>query len=99
MQAVNVIEDDEILGLCDYIEQAFYAAGAMSLTPDGNGYTFDRYEANLLLDAVNRAKTTFFTDRYHWDEMVRRDMQKDVSWENSARQYKDLYLALTADRP
>ncbi len=40
MQAVNVIEDDEILGLCDYIEQAFYAAGAMSLTPDGNGYTF-----------------------------------------------------------
>ena len=68
-------------------------------THDGNGYTFDRYEANLLLDAVNRAKTTFFTDRYHWDEMVRRDMQKDVSWENSARQYKDLYLALTADRP
>lgn len=40
MQAVNVIEDDEILGLCDYIEQAFYAAGAMTLTPDGNGYTF-----------------------------------------------------------
>lgn len=41
MQAVNVIEDDEILGLCDYIEQAFYAAGAMSLTSDGNGgYTF-----------------------------------------------------------
>ena len=68
-------------------------------THDGNGYTFDRYEANLLLDAVNRAKTTFFTDRYHWDEMVRRDMQKDVSWENSDRQYKDLYLALTADRP
>ena len=68
-------------------------------THDGNGYTFDRYEANLLLDAVNRAKTTFFTDRYHWDEMVRRDMQKDVSWENSARQYKNLYLALTADRP
>ena len=24
----------------DYIEQAFYTAGAMSLTPDGNGYTF-----------------------------------------------------------
>ena len=35
-----------------------------------------------LLDAVNRAKTTFFTDRYHWDEMVQRDMEKDVSWES-----------------
>ena len=67
-------------------------------THTGNGYTFDRYEPGLLLDAINRAKTTFFTDRYHWDEMVQRDMEKDVSWENSARQYKDLYLGLTADR-
>ena len=41
MQAECIVEDDEILGLCDYIEQAFYAAGAMSLTSDGNGgYTF-----------------------------------------------------------
>lgn len=40
IQAVCIVEDDEILGLCDYIEQAFYAAGEMSLTPDGNGYTF-----------------------------------------------------------
>ena len=41
MQAECLVEDDEILGLCDYIEQAFYAAGAMSLTSDGNGgYTF-----------------------------------------------------------
>ncbi len=41
LQAECMVEDDEILGLCDYIEQAFYAAGAMSLTPDGNGgYTF-----------------------------------------------------------
>ncbi|MCI7100217.1 MAG: glycogen/starch synthase [Lachnospiraceae bacterium] len=61
----------------------------------GNGFTFDRYEAGLLLDAINRAKTVFFTDRWHWDEMVQRDMDKDVSWENSAKQYKDLYLELT----
>ena len=40
LQAECLVEDDEILGLCDYIEQAFYAAGAMTLTPDGNGYTF-----------------------------------------------------------
>ena len=64
-------------------------------TGDGNGFTFDRYEAGLLLDAVNRAKTVYFTNRYHWDEVVQRDMAKDVSWQNSARQYKDLYLELT----
>ena len=64
-------------------------------TGDGNGFTFDRYDAGLLLDAINRAKTLYFTNRYHWDEVVQRDMAKDVSWENSARQYKDLYLELT----
>jgi len=62
---------------------------------DGNGFTFDRYDAGLLLDAINRAKTEYFVNRYHWDEVVQRDMAKDVSWSNSARQYKDLYLELT----
>ena len=64
-------------------------------TGDGNGFTFDRYDAGLLLDAINRAKTLYFTNRYHWDEVVQRDMYKDVSWTNSAWQYKNLYLELT----
>lgn len=63
-------------------------------TGEGNGFTFDRYEAGLLLDAVNRAKTVFFTQRGAWDAMTRRDMEKDVSWEASAKQYRDLYLEL-----
>ena len=66
-----------------------------TFTGDGNGFTFDRYESGLLLDAINRAKTLYFDNRYHWDEVVQRDMAKDVSWENSAKQYKDLYLELT----
>ncbi|MDY3919229.1 MAG: glycogen/starch synthase [Candidatus Limivivens sp.] len=61
----------------------------------GNGFTFDRYEAGLLLDAINRAKTLYFTNRWCWDEMVQRDMDKNLSWDNSAKQYKDLYLELT----
>ena len=63
-------------------------------TNEGNGFSFDRYDAGLLLDAVNRAKTLYFTDRPRWDQMVRRDMEKDVSWENSAWQYRGLYLEL-----
>ena len=66
-----------------------------NFTGDGNGFTFDRYDAGLLLDAINRAKTLYFDNRYHWDEIVQRDMAKDVSWQKSARQYKDLYLELT----
>ncbi len=61
----------------------------------GNGFTFDRYETGLLLDACNRAKTLFFTERDRWDEMLVRDMQKDVSWSKAAKQYKDMYLELT----
>ena len=60
----------------------------------GNGFTFDRYEADLLLDAVNRSKTVFFTDRPAWDDMVKRNMKKDVSWESSAKKYLALYEEL-----
>ena len=60
----------------------------------GNGFTFDRYEAGLLLDAINRAKTLYFTNRWCWDEMVQRDMAKDVSWNRSAEQYRALYMEL-----
>ena len=76
-------------GLKDTVEP--YNMGLNS----GNGFTFDRYDAGLLLDAINRAKTLYFEARECWDQMVLRDMEKDVSWESSAKQYKDLYLELT----
>ena len=61
----------------------------------GNGFTFDRYESGLLYDAINRAKTLYFENRPYWDEMVVRNMNKDVSWEQSAKHYKDMYVGLT----
>ena len=61
----------------------------------GNGFTFDRYDAGLLLDAINRAKTCYFTQRNNFNEVVIRDMNKDVSWSTSADKYKALYLELT----
>ena len=61
----------------------------------GNGFTFDRYGSGLLYDAINRAKTLYFENRKSWDDMVIRDMNKDVSWEKSAKQYKDMYVGLT----
>ena len=61
----------------------------------GNGFTFDRYESGLLYDAINRAKTLYFENRKCWDDIVIRDMNKDVSWEKSAKQYKEMYVGLT----
>ena len=60
----------------------------------GNGFTFNWYDSGLLLKAINQAKTLYFEGRARWDEMVRRDMQKDVSWEQSAAQYEELYRSL-----
>ena len=64
-------------------------------TGEGNGFTFDRYESGLLLDATNRAKTLYFEHREAWDEMCKRNMNKDVSWEVSAKQYRELYVQMT----
>ncbi len=63
-------------------------------TKEGNGFTFDRYEAGLLLDTVQRARQVYEEDRASWDRMVQRDMDKDVSWIHSARQYQALYDSL-----
>ena len=52
-------------------------------------------KSGLLYDTINRAKTCYFENRASWDDMVIRDMNKDVSWETSARQYKDMYVELT----
>ena len=60
----------------------------------GNGFTFDYYEAGLLLNAIQNAKALYFEDRGRWDEMVLRDMDKDVSWEKSANEYMKLYEEL-----
>ncbi len=61
----------------------------------GNGFTFDRYDAGLLLDGINRAKECFFMHRDNFNSMVIRDMRKDVSWSSSADKYRSLYLELT----
>ena len=47
------------------------------------------------LIAFNRAKALYFDDRGRWNEMVRRDMAKDVSWDNTARKYLALYDELS----
>ena len=60
-------------------------------TNEGNGFTFDRYESGLLLDAVERARTLYTEERELWDGMVLRDMAKDVSWAASAERYLKLY--------
>ncbi|MBQ7488815.1 MAG: glycogen synthase [Clostridia bacterium] len=64
-------------------------------TNEGNGFTFEDYDAGVFLNTVRSAKEVYFEDRESWDEMVKRDMAVDVSWEKSAKDYRDLYLQLS----
>ena len=58
---------------------------------EGNGFTFDAYRADLLLDAVRRGREVYLGDRDRWNAIVLRDMDRDVSWTHSALQYLELY--------
>lgn len=60
----------------------------------GTGFSFDRYDAGLLLNSINYAKTVYFTRRGSWDAMVKRAMKQDFSWGASAQVYCDMYKDL-----
>lgn len=60
----------------------------------GNGFSFDAYDAGLLLNTINYAKSVYFTDRKSWNAMVQRAMKSDHSWNASAKEYVDLYNSL-----
>lgn len=56
-----------------------------------NGFSFDDYSADALLNAVARACGVFRTDPEGWRRMVVHAMNQDYSWKTSARQYLDMY--------
>jgi starch synthase len=64
----------------------------------GNGFAFDDFSSQALRLAVTRA-VRVFRDRDKWDELVRRSMNCDFSWETSARKYHELYLSLSKPNP
>ncbi|GAB4372678.1 MAG: glycogen synthase GlgA [Deltaproteobacteria bacterium] len=56
----------------------------------GTGFTFERYDPEDLKGAVSRALAAY-ADRDRWNAIVARGMERDFSWESSARRYADLY--------
>jgi starch synthase len=62
------------------------------------GFKFHDYTGEALLAAVRRALKVY-ADRPRWEEIMRRGMRQDFSWENSAGQYAALYRSLLTPRP
>ena len=57
---------------------------------NGNGFTFQTYNAHDMLDAIHRAQA-LYQDKERWKETVLNALSCDFSWNRSAQTYVDLY--------
>lgn len=58
--------------------------------PNGNGFLFDKYDADELLKTILKA-VELFKDKNKWNKLVRQGMSMDFSWKVSAQKYMKLY--------
>jgi len=72
-------------GLDDTVEQYDESTGG------GTGFKFYEASAHAIYYTVGWAVSTYYDRREHWDGMVKRAMEKNFSWENSAREYEKAY--------
>jgi starch synthase len=57
----------------------------------GTGFVFQWEQSDALYNTIRWALDTFHGRPVAWKRMQRRAMQTDFSWDNSARQYIDVY--------
>ena len=60
----------------------------------GTGFTFESFNSGDLYDAVRRTKEVYDTQKEKWASIVSQAMGKDVSWNQSAKQYVSLYQSI-----
>ncbi len=58
---------------------------------NGNGFVFQNYTAEEMLQAIKRAEKGFYR-REEWTNLVMRNMKLDFSWKHSAAEYEEVYL-------
>ena len=57
----------------------------------GTGFSFANYDARELLNTINYSKQIYFDRRDEWQKMMKRAMEQDYSWDQSAKIYEQLY--------
>jgi starch synthase len=57
---------------------------------EGTGFIFDEYQSIEFKQAILNA-LKLFQDKTKWIELMKRGMEKDFSWSNSAKRYLDVY--------
>ena len=57
----------------------------------GLGFTFQSYNADDFLGALNRCLDLYEQDREGFRALQKRDMEQDFSWDKPARKYMELF--------
>ena len=57
----------------------------------GTGFSFKNYNAHEMLFIIRYAENVFTNNKAAWQNLVRRAMDENFSWDASARQYETLY--------
>lgn len=63
-------------------------------TEEGRGFTFQSYNADDFLGAIDRAVGLYYGDRAMWNRLVEKNMRGDYSWRLPAKEYMQLYHEL-----
>ncbi len=71
-------------GLDDTVEE--WNAGLNA----GTGFKFEPYQAQALLDAIDRALAAFY-DKKQWTQLMLNGMAQNYSWDQPAREYVAVY--------
>lgn len=72
-------------GLADTVEQY------NEMTGDGTGFKFDHATPDAVYYTVGWAVSTYFDRKAHMKKLVKNAMERDFSWEKSAKEYEKLY--------
>lgn len=63
-------------------------------TKEGNGFNFHDYIPSGMMWALNNAINAYYSD--DWENIVRNAMNTKFSWDNSAKEYIELYEKIKA---
>jgi len=64
--------------------------GLADTITDENGFVFENADSNELLEAIKKALAVY-KNKKAWSAMVKKAMEYDFSWGNSAKEYVKLY--------
>ncbi|XP_065050330.1 granule-bound starch synthase 2, chloroplastic/amyloplastic-like [Musa acuminata AAA Group] len=59
----------------------------------GFGWTFDRAEANKLINALGNCLNTYRNQKENWKGLQTRGMAQDLSWDNAAKHYEEVLVS------